>query len=154
MHVDRDWAIREDNERMAVRIASQQGFDADGRIRTRLVFHDDVVSNAILQVLRDNARSQIDAAAGGIRHDNSDCLVGECLRMRRCGDGDDSEQSDQPTLHEYLSSTSGPMMDGTRRKEQAHKTRISFAPSELRAMLQRSCWNGGSEGGEERMSST
>jgi hypothetical protein len=54
---------------------------------------DDVLSNAILQVLGDNARSQIDAAAGGIRHDNSDCLVGECLRMRRCGDGDDSEQS-------------------------------------------------------------
>jgi len=52
-----------------------------------------------------------DAAADGIRYDNSDCLVGEYLRVCRCGDGGDREQSDQLPLdvkevhHRYSPST-------------------------------------------------
>ena len=71
---------------MAVRIAPHQGLDAYGGICARFVFHDDVLPDAVLQVLCDQARGQIDAAAGRIGHDNSDCLARECLRVRRCED--------------------------------------------------------------------
>ena len=96
--VDGDRAVREDDEGVAVRLASHQVFDADRRIGARLVFHDDALSDAVLQVLCDDARGQIDAAAGRIGHDNPDGPVRECFRVRGCGDGDDREQSDQPPL--------------------------------------------------------
>jgi hypothetical protein len=53
--------------------------------------------DAVLQVLCDDARGQIDAATGRIGHDDPDCLARERLRLRRCGD--DRDQSDQPPLH-------------------------------------------------------
>ncbi len=88
MDVDRDRTIREDDERVTVRLASHQIVDADGRIRARLVFHDDALSDSVLQVFCDHARGQIDAAAGRVGHDNSDAPARECFCMRRYGDRD------------------------------------------------------------------
>jgi hypothetical protein len=129
MYVDRDRAVREDDEGMAVRIAAHQGVDADGGICPGLVFHDDGLSDAVLQVPGDDACGQINAATGWIGHDDPDGLARERLRLRRCGDGDDRAQRDQPPLHvkdahdEYSPSPSSgprPMMSRTRWKVQAH----------------------------------
>jgi hypothetical protein len=89
----------EDDQRMAVRLAAREGLDADGGIGARLVFHDDALADAVLQILGDDARGQIDAAAGRIGHDDSDCSIRKCLRLRGCGDADDREQRDQPARH-------------------------------------------------------
>jgi len=82
---------------MAVRIASQQGFDADAAIRARFVFHDDVCPILSCRCLRQRARSDRWLPPAD-RDDNSIVLFGRSarspVRRRRR-----PEQSDQPPLH-------------------------------------------------------
>ena len=101
-----------------------QGVDADGGIRARFVFHDHGLSDTVLQVLGDDARGQIDAATGRIGHDNPDCLARERLRVRRCGDGDERGQSDQPPL----------------RVKDAHDEKFSVGVQRSAPMMGRARW--------------
>ncbi len=72
---------------------------ADGRVGAGAVLHDDGTGELVLQLLRDQARERVDAAAGRERHHDAHSALGEFLRRRGRGEGERGGKREQRADH-------------------------------------------------------
>ena len=81
--VDRQRALRSDRKRIAVGRREFEYLEADDAVRTGTVVDDHLLAEALGQLLADDARGEVDAAARRKRHDHADRLRWIGLRKRR-----------------------------------------------------------------------
>ena len=84
---------------LAVSLAAHQVVNADNGIGAGFVFHNDALSDTVLEIFRNDTAGEINAAAGRIGNDDPHCSGRECLRRRRCGESRNGEEKDRPQFH-------------------------------------------------------
>jgi hypothetical protein len=78
---------RHEQQRGAIGRGLMHGLPADGAARARAILHDDRHAQHGAGFFGEQSRHDVDAAAGGERHDHSDRFVGECALLCKSGRG-------------------------------------------------------------------
>ena len=79
---DRDRPVGDEVKGVSVGIGTCRELGADDTAGARLVVDDDLLAPEFSKLLSDQARKQVAAATGRIRHDEADRLAREVLRRR------------------------------------------------------------------------
>ncbi len=101
-------AGRSHQQRVAVGCRLHHSAGADRPRRARLVLHDDRLAPGLVQIVGNDARQDVGAAAGRKRHDQPDRMIG--IVACRCRRNEDAKQQNKKCrdtkTHYYFSSLS------------------------------------------------